>query len=526
MIAAMRPTWLRSESSKRSTGVALLFSTGSPRRLMKDMAATRRASTSGSSVGRSSSSVVSASTRSSSCSSGMGKRVYRRPLESLTDSMPDTRFAQNGDVSIAYQVVGEGPIDVVLVPGFVSHIELQWEEQLFARPLQRLASFARLILFDKREQGLSDRLGRPPTLEESMEDVRAVLDAAGSERAVLFGTSEGGPMAILLAATYPERVSHLVLYGTYARLTRAPDYRCGVPDKFIENWQRIIHEDWHRSPGAAVLAPSLVGDAEGERAWGRFMRGGTSPRGAVSLLGLYQDIDVREALPLVSQPTLILQRRDDDAIRPEQGPHLAKNIPGARYVELPGRDHAFFVGDTDAVLDEVQEFVTGVRPMAHPERVLSTVMFTDIVGPTETAAKLGDHDWRALLDRHDAVVRRQIERHGGAAVKSTGDGFLATFSGPARGIDAARSIAEEVHGLGIDIRAGLHTGELELRKGDVGGMAVHIGARVAARAGANEVLVSSTVKDLVGGSGIDFADRAAAELKGVPGGWRLCAVAG
>jgi pimeloyl-ACP methyl ester carboxylesterase len=439
--------------------------------------------------------------------------------------MPDTRFAQNGDVSIAYQVVGEGPIDLVFVPGFVSHVELQWEEEMLARPLRRLASFARLIVFDKREQGLSDRLGRPPTLEESMEDVRAVLDAAGSERAAVFGISEGGPMAILLAATYPERVSHLVLYGTYARLTRAPDYPEGVPDGYMRNWEEIIRGEWHESPGSAVLAPSLVGDPEGERAWGRFVRGGTSPGGAISLLELYRDLDVRDALPLVSQPTLVLQRAGDDAVRPAQARYLAEHIPGARYHELPGKDHAFFVGDTGSVLDEIQEFLTGVRPLPQPERVLSTVMFTDIVGSTETAAKLGDHDWRGLLDRHDALVRRQIERHQGRAVKSTGDGFLATFSGPARGIEAARSIADEVHGLGIDIRAGLHTGELELRDGDVGGMAVHIGARVAARADANEVLVSSTVKDLVVGSGIEFADRGAAELKGVPGEWHLFAVA-
>src|SRR3954467_3705179 len=225
--------------------------------------------------------------------------------------MPDTRFAQNGDVNIAYQVVGEGPMDLVLVPGFVSHIELQWEEELFARPLRRLASFARLILFDKREQGLSDRFGRPPTLEESMEDVRAVLDAAGSERAALFGTSEGGPMAILLAATYPERVSHLALYGTYARMTKAPDYPAGMPDDFLRNWERIVRDEWHQAPGLGVLAPSLAGDPAGEAAWGRFVRAGTSPGGATSLLALYRDIDVREALPLVSQPTLILTREGD-----------------------------------------------------------------------------------------------------------------------------------------------------------------------------------------------------------------------
>jgi class 3 adenylate cyclase len=439
--------------------------------------------------------------------------------------MPDTRFVQNGDVSIAYQVVGDGPIDLLFVPGFVSHIEILWEEEMFSRPLRRMASFARLIVFDKREQGLSDRMGAPPTLEDSMEDVRAVLDAAGSERAALFGISEGGPMAILLAATYPERVSHLVLYGTYARLTRTSDYPQGMPDSFLESWERVIRDEWHEAPGAGILAPSVVGDPEAERAWGRFVRGGTSPRGAVSLMELYRDMDARDVLPLVSQPTLVLHRRGDDAVRPEQGRYLADHVPGARYVELPGQDHAFFVGDAGSIVDEVQEFVTGVRPAPRPERVLSTVLFTDIVGSTEAAAKLGDRDWRALLDRHDELVRRQIERHDGRAVKSTGDGFVATFSGPARGIEAARSIAAEVQRLGIEIRAGLHTGELELRDGDVGGMAVHIGARVAAKADANEVLVSSTVKDLVVGSGIDFADRGSAELKGVPGEWRLFAVA-
>jgi class 3 adenylate cyclase len=439
---------------------------------------------------------------------------------------PKTRYAHNGEVSIAYQVVGSGPIDLIFVPGFVSHVELLWEDELFAEPLRRMASFARLIVFDKREQGLSDRLGRPPTLEESMEDVRAVLDASGSESAALFGISEGGPMSILLAATYPDRVSHLVLYGTYARMTKAPDYPVGMPDEFLRNWERIVRDEWHEAPGVGVLAPSLVGDPAGESSWGRFVRGGTSPGGAVSLLALYHDIDVREALPLISQPTLIVTREDDEAIRPGHGRYLAERIAGARYVEVPGKDHAFFVGDAAAIVDEVEEFVTGERPMSRAERVLSTVLFTDIVGSTERAAELGDTRWRELLDRHDQLVRRQIERHKGRAIKSTGDGFLATFTGPARGIDAATAIAEEVRRLGIEVRAGLHTGELELRNGDVGGMAVHIGARVAAKAGAGEVLVSSTVKDLVVGSGIEFDDRGAAELRGVPGEWRLFAVAG
>jgi class 3 adenylate cyclase len=439
--------------------------------------------------------------------------------------MPKTRYAHNGDVSIAYQVVGDGPVDLIFVPGFVSHLEIAWEEEMFARPLRRMASFARLILYDKREQGLSDRLGRPPTLEQSMEDLRSVLDAAGSERAALFGISEGGPMSILLAATYPQRVSHLALYGTYARFTRTDDYPQGLPDRVFDDWRRLITNEWHEAPAMAALAPSLLGDARAARSWGRFIRAGTSPGGAIALLELYRDMDVREALPLISQPTLILNRADDEAVRPSAGRYLADHVPGARYVEVPGVDHAFPVGDTDVILDEVEEFVTGERQAPRPERVLSTVLFTDIVGSTERAATLGDSRWRELLDRHDDLVRRQIERHQGRPVKSTGDGFLATFSGPGRGIDAARTIADEVQGLGIEIRAGLHTGELELRNGDVGGMAVHIGARVAAQADAGEVLVSSTVKDLVVGSGIEFDDRGPAELKGVPGEWRLFAVA-
>ncbi len=438
---------------------------------------------------------------------------------------PKTRYAKSGDVSIAYQVVGDGPVDLCFVPGFVSHLEVLWEEDVFSRPLERMASFARLILHDKREQGLSDRVGRPPTLEESMEDVHAVLDAAGSERAALFGISEGGPMSVLLAATYPERVSHLVLYGTYARFARAPDYPMGFPDEVFGFWDKVMREEWQDAPALRLLAPTLVGDADAERAWGRLMRAGTSPGGAAALLTLYRDLDVREALPLVSAPALVLHRADDEAIRPDAGRYMAEHIPGARFVEVPGRDHAFFVGDTDVLLDEVEEFVTSERHAPEPTRVLSTVLFTDIVGSTAHAAELGDRRWRELLDRHDKLVRRQIERHQGHPVKSTGDGFLATFTGPARGIDAAKTIADEVRQLGIEIRAGVHTGELELRGDDVGGMAVHIGARVMAEADAGEVLVSGTVKDLVVGSGIEFDDRGSAELKGVPGEWHLFAVA-
>jgi class 3 adenylate cyclase len=438
----------------------------------------------------------------------------------------EVRYAKNGDLRIAWQTVGEGPVDIAFVPGFVSHLEALWEYPPFARPLKRLAEFSRLIVLDKREQGLSDRVGRPPTLEESMEDLRAVLDDAGSQRAAVLGISEGGPAAILLAATYPDRVTHLVLFGTSARLGRAPDYPAGFPPRAFDNWERILHDEWSKAPGMSVLAPTLVGDPEVERAWGRLVRMGTSPRGASALMGLYREIDVRQALPLISQPTLVIQRDGDAVVRADHGRYMVERIPNARYVEVPGVDHAFYVGDTDAIVDEVEEFVTGTRRARPPERVLSTVLFTDIVGSTERAAALGDRSWRELLDRHDAVVRNAIARHEGSAIKSTGDGFLATFSGPARGIAAARSIVEQLRPLELEVRAGLHTGEVELRDSDVGGMAVHIGARVAAMAGPGEVLVSSTVKDLVVGSGIEFADRGDAELKGVPGEWRLFAVAG
>ena len=439
---------------------------------------------------------------------------------------PEIRYARNGDVSIAYQVVGDGPLDLVFVPGFVSHLGVTWEDAWLRQPLERLASFSRLILFDKREQGLSDRLGRPPTLEETMEDLHAVLDAAGSQSATVFGTSEGGPMALLLAASYPERVSRLILYGTYARFTEAPDYPHGFPPAALDLWREQLRDEWDRTPGMRLLAPSLVGDKDAEQAWTRFIRMGTSPSGAAGLLALYRDIDTREILPVIDMPTLVLHRRDDIAVPPPLGRYIADRIPAARYVETPGRDHAFFVGGADAEIDEIEEFVTGGRQARPPKRVLSTVLFTDIVDSTQRAAALGDQRWRQLLDRHDQLVRKQVERHDGHEIKSTGDGVLATFSGPARGISCARTIADEIGALGIEVRAGLHTGECELRDGDIGGMAVHIGARVAAQAKPGEVLVSRTVKDLVVGSGIEFEDRGDATLKGVPGDWRLYAVAG
>jgi class 3 adenylate cyclase len=438
-----------------------------------------------------------------------------------------TRYAQSTDgTSIAYQVHGDGPLDLVFVSGFVSHVELVWEEPAIARFLRRLASFSRLVFFDKRGQGLSDRLGRPPTLEETMDDLKAVMDAAGCGTAAVFGISEGGPMSALFAATHPDRVSSLVLYGTYARMTKAPDFPHGVSPERLDAWAELVREEWGGAVAVDLWAPSAAGDPEFERWWARLLRQGTSPAGAIELMNLYREIDVRSALPAIDVPTLVLHRRDDGLIPARQARYLAEHIPGARYVELEGADHLPTVGDLDALLDEVEEFLVGSRRAREAERALATILFTDIVGSTETAARLGDSRWRDLLERHDATVRRELAVHRGHEVKTMGDGFLATFDGPARAIRCAVAIRDELRETGIDVRAGIHTGEVELIGTDVGGMAVNIGARVGALGGAGEVLVSSTVRELVVGSGIDFDDRGAHELKGAPGEWRLFAVSG
>ncbi len=437
-----------------------------------------------------------------------------------------THYAQSADgTSIAYQVHGEGPLDLVFVSGFVSHVELVWEEPAIARFLRRLTSFSRLVFFDKRGQGLSDRLGRPPTLEETMDDLKAVMDAAGCEPAAIFGISEGGPMSALFAATYPDRVSSLVLYGTYARMTRTPDFPHGVSPERLDDWARMVREEWGGAVAVDLWAPSAAGDPEFERWWARLLRQGTSPAGAIELMNLYKEIDVRPVLPTIDVPTLVLHRRDDRLIPVRQAHYLAETIPGARYVELAGADHLPTVGDIDALLDEVEEFLVGSRRAHEAERALATILFTDIVGSTETAARLGDSRWRNLLERHDATVRHELAVHRGREVKTMGDGFLATFDGPARAIRCAVAIRDELHRTGIDVRAGIHTGEVEMIGADVGGMAVNIGARVGALGEAGEVLVSNTVRELVVGSGIDFDDRGTYELKGAPGEWRLFAVA-
>lgn len=436
---------------------------------------------------------------------------------------PATRYARAGDVHIAYQVVGDGPIDVVYVPPSLQQLEHLWAEPRVAAFFERLARFARLILFDRRGTGLSDPIVARTTLEDQMEDLGAVLDAVGSERAALFAQAEGAPMAILYAATHPERTQALVLYAGMARMTGAPGYEWpGTP---AEREARIaeIFVQWGDGGRADLIAPSLAGDAALRRWFGQLERLSASPGTLRLLFDIAGETDVRDVLPSIQVPTLLLHRRDDLVIDVRHSRYLAQQVPGARYVELEGRDNLVVVGDSERVIAEIEQFLTGTHTPPEPERVLATVMFTDIVGSTETAARLGDRAWRELLARHDDLSRGQLARFRGRAVKSLGDGFLATFDGPARAIRCALELREAVRELGVELRAGLHTGECEAIGEDVGGLAVHIGARVGALAAPREVLVSNTVKDLVVGSGIDFADRGEHALRGVPGTWRLWA---
>jgi class 3 adenylate cyclase len=436
-----------------------------------------------------------------------------------------TRYADSNGQKIAFQVHGDGPLDLVLVPGFVSHVELIWEDPTAARFLRRLISFSRLILYDRRGQGLSDRPGRPATLEESMDDLRAVIDAAGARRAGIIGISEGGPTSALFAASHPSRVAALVLYGTWARMLKAPDHPQGIDAQLLDRLGELFREEWGGPVAAEIWAPSVADDPAFRDWWARLLRQGTSPTGALALLDLYREIDIRAILPTIAVPTLVLHRVDDLVVFEPQGLYLAETIPGARYVPLEGADHLAWVGDQDEFLDEVEEFLVGTRRAHEPERGLATVLFTDIVGSTEMAATLGDRAWRHLIERHDAIVRRELTVHHGHEIKTLGDGFLATFDGPARAIRCATSIRDHLSPLDLPIRSGIHTGEVELTNGDVVGMAVNIGARIGALAAPNEVRVSSTVKELVVGSGLDFEERGTHTLKGAPGEWRLFAVA-
>ena len=438
---------------------------------------------------------------------------------------PRARYAKSGDCHIAYLVAGDGPIDVVWVPTWISQVEHLWEDPGLRSVFERFTQFSRLIMFDRRGSGLSDPMEGAPTLEEQMDDVLAVMDAAGSKRAAVCGLLEGGQMATMFAATHPERTEALVLYATFARSTWAEDYDWAWTPEERQAGQEESLAHWGDGLVAGYAAPGRFATDEAFREWaGRLERLAASPRTIRRIMSAIGETDTRSVLPSIRVPTLVMHRSEDSFLNVKHSRYLAEHIPGARYVELEGGDNLISSGDKEAVVGEIEEFLTGTRQQREPDRVLATVMFTDIVGSTERAAALGDSGWRNVLEDHDKLVRREIDRHRGRAVKSTGDGVLATFDGPARAIRAASSIEEGVERLGIQIRAGLHTGECEVMGEDVGGLAVHIGARVMGEAGPGEVLVSSTVKDLVVGSGIEFEERGSAELKGVPGEWRLFAV--
>jgi len=439
---------------------------------------------------------------------------------------PETRYADSGGLNIAYQTIGEGPRDLVLVHGWASNIELYHEEPAFARFLARLASFSRVILFDKRGTGLSDRVADMPSLEVRMDDVRAVMDAAGSERAALFGVSEGATMCALFSATYPQRTTALIMCGGFPRRLRAADYPFGPTEQEMGLFIARLRREWGGPVGLAERVPSRVGDERFTQWWGRMLRMAVSPAGIAALMTMNNEIDIRHILPTIRVPTLLLHSPRDLTIEFGVSRYMAERIPGARLVEMPGPDHLPWFSDADLVLGEIEEFLTGVRHASEPDRVLATVLFTDIVGATERASSLGDRRWRDLLDSHNTLVRRELARFRGREVKTAGDGFFAVFDGPARAVRCACAASQGMQSLGLKIRAGLHTGECEVMGDDMGGIAVHIGARIAALAAPGEVLVSSTVKDLVAGSGLSFRDHGAAALKGVEGEWKLNAAEG
>jgi len=437
---------------------------------------------------------------------------------------PQTRYAKSGDVHIAYQVVGDGPLDLVYAPPWIGNMELFWEEPSYARFLKRLASFSRLILFDKRGTGSSDRAAEIPIIEQQIDDLTSVMDSVGAERAALLGASEGGSLCTLFAATRPERTSALILCGAVATTRWSPETPWAPTSETFETWIQTVEREWGRPLAIELFAPSVAHEKRFRDWWARLLRLAASPAAAVALLRMLDEIDVRPVLPTIRIPTLVLHCTGDRVVNVENGRYLGRYIPNAKYVELPGTDHFPYLGDADAILAEIEEFLTGVRPLPESDRVLATVLFTDIVSSTERSAQVGDRKWKDLLDQHDTLIHRELERHRGRLVKNTGDGILATFDGPARAIRCAQAIASSVKSLGIEVRAGLHTGEVELRGEDVTGMGVNIAARVMDAAGPGEVVVSSTVKDLVAGGGLRFADRGTRDLRGVPGEWRLFAV--
>lgn len=447
----------------------------------------------------------------------------RSPLSDaiMSPMRAPVRYAKSGDVNIAYQVTGDGPIDLVLVAGFISHLEMDWEDPRSAHFLDRLGSFARLIRFDKRGTGLSDRPGYLPDLEARMDDVRAVMDAVGSERAALFGYSEGGPMCVLFAATYPERTSALVLYGTYAKRLRADGYPWAPTEQERHAYAEEIERDWAFEADMRRMCPSA--DKAMAEWWAARARAAASPGAARALIEMNTQIDVRDILPAVRASALVMHRTDDPDSQVGEGRYIAERIPGARFVELAGSDHVPWI-DADEPVDEIQEFLTGVRPPPEQDRVLATILVTDLVGSTEMATRLGDKAWADLLASHHHSVRRELARYSGEEIDTAGDGFLAVFDGPARAIRCAQAVQNTLAALGLPVRAGIHTGEIERRDKEIRGIAVHIAARVAAAATPEEILVTATTRDLVAGSGLSLVDRGERLLKGVDESRRLFAV--
>ena len=440
--------------------------------------------------------------------------------------VPETRYAKAGDTHIAYQVFGDGPIDIVLATEFWHSIEVQWDQPELATFLERMGSFARMISFDQRGSGVSDpvSLQEVTSLELWMDDIDAVMNEVGSESAVFYGLGGGGTMAMLYAATYPQRVSGLVLVNSFARLMRAPDYPWGRAPELEEEVLDIMSTGWGRGVFLDLLAPSRVGDERFRQWWARYQRVGASPGTVLSMRKMFGLIDIREVLPSIRAPTLVLNRAQSRFYVVEHGRYLAEHIPRARFVEVPGVDYFSFLGDPEPILSETERFVAGLTSPPESDRQLSTVLFTDIVESTKLASELGDRRWRELLSEQRALVRRELERYHGREVDTAGDGFLATFDAPARAVRCACVVRDAVRDLGIEIRAGLHTGEVEVLDEGLAGVAVHLGQRVLAAAAPGEVLVSSTVKDLAVGSGLEFDDRGLHGLKGVPDEWRLFAV--
>ena len=437
----------------------------------------------------------------------------------------DVHYARSGDLRIAHATFGNGPVDFVFVPGFVSHLENWWETNAPARFFRRIASFSRLIMFDKRGTGMSDPFVGVPTLEDRIDDVRAVMDAVDSTSAFMCGLSEGGPMSILFSATYPDRTRGLILIGSNVRLLEAPDWPYGWSRERLQELLEEVSENWGQGGLMNLFLPSFVGDERAKRLWTRYQRMGGSPGTARALMEANMLIDVRPVLSHVQVPTLVIHRTDERVVSVGNARYAAEHIPSARLLEQPGEDHLPWLGDTDGMLDAIEEFVTGSRHRVDADRILAAVLFTDIVDSTRRAADAGDRRWRGLLDAHDEISVSEVERFGGRRVKTTGDGMLALFDGPARGVRCAEAVRDAVGALGIEIRAGLHVGECELRGDDVGGLAVHIAARVAGLARPGEILVSRTVRDLVAGSGLRFSERGEHELKGVPERWPLYVVA-